>query len=418
MQPFTLHKRTAVAICLIVCCGALLTQCINRQNNETVKENPSGFQQYAGAAACAGCHKKIYDDYLHTAHYHTSAPADDQTLLGSFAPGTNSFSFSPHTTVAMEKRDSGYYQVAYADGIEKVARRFDIAIGSGTKGQTSIYWHNQQLYQLPITYFTQANQWSNSPGYPMKAVFNRTVTARCMECHSTYISVLSAFGKEPELFDSSKILYGVSCEKCHGPAAAHVAWQTGHPADTVAKYITEPKSLTRLLQLDACALCHGGKLTKTKPSFSFVPGERLADYFTFDTTKPDPDNIDLHGNQYGLLRASKCFRMSETLTCTSCHNPHEREKGNLQLFSQRCISCHNNTDTHGNGKLCKMTATLGSAITSNCIDCHMPAKPSRAIAVYLPGATEPRAALIRSHFISIYPEETKKLMEGKAGVSH
>jgi hypothetical protein len=44
------------------------------------------------------------------------------------------------------------------------------------------------------------------------------------------------------------------------------------------------------------------------------------------------------------------------------------------LFFQRCISCHNNND-HGNGKLCKMSASLGSAITANCIDCHMPAKP-------------------------------------------
>jgi len=47
----------------------------------------------------------------------------------------------------------------------------------------------------------------------------------------------------------------------------------------------------------------------------------------------------------------------------------------------------------------------------------MPAKPSRAIAVYLPGASAPTAAYIRSHFISIYPEETKKFME-KTGSGH
>ncbi|MES1226379.1 MAG: hypothetical protein ABUT20_63475, partial [Bacteroidota bacterium] len=179
-------------------------------------------------------------------------------------------------------------------------------------------------------------------------------------------------------------------------------------------FIINPASLSRQQQLDACALCHGGKLQKTKPSFEFVAGDKLSDYFTYDTTtNPVTDNIDVHGNQYGLLRASKCFRMSETMTCNTCHNPHENERGKVEIFSQRCAGCHN-TNEHGNGKICKMTATLGTSINNNCIDCHMPAKASRAIAVYLPGASEPVSAYIRSHFITIYPEETKKFMEKKA----
>jgi len=40
----------------------------------------------------------------------------------------------------------------------------------------------------------------------------------------------------------------------------------------------------------------------------------------------------------------------------------------------------------------------------------MPLNPSRAIAVFLPGKSEPTAALIRTHYISIYPEETKKVL--------
>ena len=411
MKQFSRYKRAAIAICMIVCCGIFLTQCINRQNEEAAITKKVSFKQFAGSASCAGCHKNIYSTHINTAHYRTSQPAAETTIKGSFEPGKNSFSFSAHTLVNMEKRDSGFYQVAYTDGAEKAVRRFDIVIGSGTKGQTSVYWHNDQLYQLPITYFTAANQWSNSPGFPMKATFNRSITSRCMECHSTYVNTVSAPGKEPESFEAASIVYGVDCEKCHGPAAAHVAFQSQNPAATKAKYIINPASLSRQLQLDACALCHGGRLQKTKPSFEFIAGDKLSDYFTFDTAAPNPDNIDLHGNQYGLLRASKCFRMSETLTCNTCHNPHENEKGKLELFSGRCTSCHN-TNEHGNGKLCKMSASLGNLITANCIDCHMPAKASRAIAVYLPGANEPTAAYIRSHYISIYPEETKKFTEG------
>jgi len=416
MKAFSRYKRLAIAICIIVCSGVLLTQCINRQDKTELPEKKVSFQLFAGSASCQSCHKNICDTHIHTAHYNTSQPASAAIPKGSFEPGKNSFVYSPRTMVNMEKRDSGFFQVAYTDGIEKVAHRFDIIVGSGAKGQTSVYWHNDQLYQLPVTYFTAAAQWSNSPGFPMKATFNRAITSRCLECHTTYVNTISSPGKEPESFDAASFVYGVDCEKCHGPAAAHVAWQKANSAEKTAKYIINPRLLSRQLQLDACALCHGGKLQKTKPSFEFIAGDTLSNYFSFDTTAPNPDNIDLHGNQYGLLRASKCFRMSETLTCNTCHSPHENERGKLAVFSTRCAGCHT-ANEHGNGKLCKMSARLGTAISANCIDCHMPAKPSRAIAVYLPGASAPTAAYIRSHFISIYPEETKKFME-KAGSGH
>lgn len=221
-----------------------------------------------------------------------------------------------------------------------------------------------------------------------------------------FFKITSAAGKEPGSFDPKQIIYGVDCERCHGPAAEHVRFQTGHPADTVGNFIINPATFTRQQKLDLCALCHGGRLQKTQPTFSFTAGDTLSRYFIVDTTAPNPDKIDVHGNQYGLLRASKCFRMSETLTCNTCHNMHETERGKTVLFSQRCQTCH----SPAHGPVCKLTKTVGSVITKNCIDCHMPLKPSRAIAVFLAGATEPKAALIRSHFISIYPEETQRII--------
>ena len=88
------------------------------------------------------------------------------------------------------------------------------------------------------------------------------------------------------------------------------------------------------------------------------------------------------------------------MTCTTCHNPHENERGNIALFSQRCMTCHN--PEHHN--TCKMTESIGSSIAQNCIDCHMPLKPSGSITELLPGDKTPTAALIRSHLIKIYPE--------------
>lgn len=304
----------------------------------------------------------------------------------------------------MKKRADGPYQVEYYKGKEKKAKRMDIVVGSGTMGQSFLNWRQDQLFQLPITFFTAANQWSNSPGFPDKVVFNRPITSRCLECHTTFAKTTSAPDKEPETFDHRQIMYGVDCEKCHGPAAQHVQFQTAHPTDTAPKFISNPARFSRQQNLDLCALCHGGRLQKKKPSFTFTSGSLMSHYFVVDTTAPNPEAIDVHGNQYGLLRASKCFRMSKTLTCNNCHNTHEKETGKTVLFSQRCASCHNSD----HGPVCKLEKKLSAVITKNCIDCHMPLKPSRAIAVFLPGANAPTAALIRSHLISIYPEETKK----------
>ena len=203
----------------------------------------------------------------------------------------------------------------------------------------------------------------------------------------------------------------MECEKYHGPAEKHVEFQTQNPKETIGKFIINPGRLTRQQNLELCALCHGGRLQKTKPSFSFVAGDKLADYFLTDTVSNasvDSGFVDVHGNQYGMLKASKCFRMTATLTCVTCHDPHKNERGNIALFSQRCISCHNNV--HDN--FTKINNTPVASISKNCIDCHMPAQPSKSITLLLPGKEVPTAALIRTHFITVYPDATKKFMDG------
>jgi hypothetical protein len=400
------YQRSTRTIAAIVVSIFVLTRCISDQAKKNTAAPASLREQYVGSSACVSCHKTIYDSHIQTAHFHTSEPASDTAIKGSFERDKNMFAFNASVAVAMEKRDSGFYQVEYFKGAEKKARRMDIVVGSGAMGQSFLNWRNNHLFQLPITFFSAANMWSNSPGFPDKVMFNRVITSRCLECHSTFFNITSPAGKEPESFDKAQIIYGVDCEKCHGPAAKHVQFHTAHPADSTGMFIINPAAFSRQQSLDLCALCHSGRLQKTAPSFTYIPGHSLADYFVTDTTAPQPDRIDVHGNQYGLLRASPCFRMSKTMTCNTCHNPHENERGKTALFSQHCMTCHKPEQ----GTFCKMKTISHAVLAKNCIDCHMPLKPSRAIAVFLPGADVPTSALIRSHFISIYPEETKQIM--------
>jgi len=404
-KKFFWHKKSAIVISVIVALVFYLTTCISKDGDKKVSsEQNNDFKKFAGSAVCSNCHKDIYDKHIHTEHHLTSAPSSPQNVIGSFDSGKNVFAFGPFLNVTMEKRDSGMYQVEYNNDLEIRRGRFDIVVGSGRKGQSYLNWIGNRLVQLPITYFTPASQWSNSPGYsPQRPMFYRPITSRCLECHSTYFEKISDTA-ELEEFDHHKIIYAVDCEKCHGPGASHVEFQSKNPGKE-ARYIVNPGKLPRERQLDLCRLCHGGGLAKTKPSFRFQAGDTLTNYFTVKANDHNAGNIDVHGNQFGLLSFSKCFNMSN-LTCMSCHSIHENENGKVEIFSQRCANCHNESA----GKICKMTHVIGPSISNNCIDCHMPKELSHAVSVYLQGDEIPTSALMRTHYIKVYPDAAEKFL--------
>ncbi|HUS03038.1 MAG TPA: multiheme c-type cytochrome, partial [Chitinophagaceae bacterium] len=339
---------------------------MNKESEEAEHKKNKDDMQFAGSETCANCHKNIYDTHVKTAHYLTTRPATEKYILGSFEKGKNIYTYNPNLFIAMQKRDSGLYQVVYFKGEEKKVLPFDMVIGSGTKGQSFAYWQNNRLFQLPITYYEFAHQWANSPGFPGKVQFDRPITSRCLECHSTYVKSISAPDAEKEEFDRNKIIFGVDCEKCHGPATRHVEYQTQNPNEKRAKYIVNLAKLSRQQNLDMCALCHGGNIKRTQPSFTFTAGDDLSKYFVTDSLSTAAVNfgtVDVHGNQYGLLQSSKCFRMSQ-MTCSSCHNTHENERRKTEVFNQRCITCH--TNVHEN--FTTISQTTVSSIKENCIN--------------------------------------------------
>ncbi|MCX6317823.1 MAG: multiheme c-type cytochrome [Bacteroidetes bacterium] len=409
------YRRSVLVLVVLTSAVFLLVQCAGNDKKtgsaEGVTSNPR-YEAYAASEQCASCHKDIYEKHLTTAHHLTGQPANAATIMGSFEEGKNNYSYTPSILLSMQKRDSEFYQVAFYKGEEKKAMRFDMVIGSGVMGESYLNWRGNRLYQLPITFFTAANQWANSPGFPNdRVLIDRPVTARCLECHISYATPTDSARMEPLSFDRNQLIYGVDCQKCHGPAAAHVEYQSKHPEDKQGKFIVNPVKLSRSKQMDICALCHGGNIQKTTPSFSFKAGDDLSDHFIIDTSTTVLLNspVDVHGNQVGLLKASKCFRMTQTLTCNSCHNTHENQRGKTELFSQKCTGCHNTTDA----TFRTATHQQVQGIEKNCIDCHMPAQPSKSIAVKLQGQDILKASLLRTHYIGIYPEEIKKYIQQK-----
>ncbi|MDQ6844014.1 MAG: cytochrome c family protein [Bacteroidota bacterium] len=374
-------------------------------NKGTGISNKDG-NKFAGSAACASCHKDIYESHIKTAHYLDSRPASKKFIKGSFLPGKNKFVYNKWMEVVLEQKKDSLFQTAFINGVEYESKPFGVVIGSGRKGQSYLYWDDNKLFQLPVSYYTNLNSWCNSPGFPINFVkFDRIIPAECLECHGTYAKFDEDENHEP-FYDKSQIIYGIDCERCHGAAANHVAYQLAHPDDKSAKYILNIKQLSRQQRLDGCALCHSGFRNAVKPRFTFTIGDTLDNYSHPRYNADSISTLDVHGNQYGLLMASKCFKMSQ-LDCSSCHNVHVNEANSPKIFSQRCIACHSDVQ-HNSIELPLNKKVL---FNNNCIDCHMPMLPSHKIVLTVDNADNAIPDLVRTHKVGIYPEKTKEILE-------
>ncbi len=295
--------------------------------------------------------------------------------------------FNPEITFLMDARNGGFYETAIhrRNGrVTKHSERIDLVIGSATKGQTYLFWKQNALFELPVSYWAQLKRWVNSPGYvDGSADFDRPVEPRCLECHATYVQPLTAALTENR-YNRETFVLGISCERCHGPGNQHVA-------STQSKL--PPLTLSRDRQIDICAQCHGGAGEPIAPAFSFTPGEPLSNYVKLQQAFAT-DRIDVHGNQVNLLERSRCFQASPQMTCSTCHDVHKPERPAAD-YSSRCLTCHQASQ-------CGMFPKLGNAITANCVDCHMPIQRSNTLV--LDTDDQRLQANVRTHWIRIYSQ--------------
>ena len=363
--------------------------------------------EYVSDSACARCHADKSASYEQTAHHFTSQIASKDSIAGTFAPGTNTMATAnPNLTFRMEERNGEFFQTAVwgapgdsapeGQAARTRSERLDLVIGSGGKGQTYLYWNEDRLFQLPVGYSTVLHRWINSPGYDDGvANFGRGIIPRCLECHATYFQ---AALPDPEIdfYDTKNFELGISCGRCHGPERKHVARYESKNPTAQTDDIVNPAKLPAARQADICAQCHGGQgQRELMPAFTYVPGQPLDRYIDLGPLNPARD-VDVHGKQGMLLVQSRCYQASHTLTCSTCHDVHQKEPG-LAAMSQRCVACHQ-------GELSARHAKAVEATAKNCVDCHMPLLESKVVSLTVDGKkVRPK---FRSHWIRVYsPEE-------------
>jgi hypothetical protein len=362
---------------------------------------------YVGDASCTVCHRKISEDYQHTGHHLTSQLPTPSSVHGSFRIGSNTLtivspaqSVEPGLQFIMESRKDGLFETARSGwNTEAYQRteRIDLVTGSGVRGQTYLFWQGDRLFELPVSYWTDGHRWINSPGYiDGTAEFSRVVNPACLECHATYIRALS---NDPgtNRYDRESLVVGIACESCHGPGAKHVELETKHetePNGSATHGILNPAKFSRDRKVDLCAECHNGiQRVALAPTFSYVPGRPLSEFFK-PLPSPEVEHPDVHGNQVGLLQRSKCYRSSDKMSCTICHDVHTTEHS-VAYYSSKCLTCHQ-------WQSCGMSGKMGrEKIEGRCIDCHMPVEETNVIASETAGKV--LHATMRNHWIKIYP---------------
>jgi hypothetical protein len=110
-----------------------------------------------------------------------------------------------------------------------------------------------------------------------------------------------------------------------------------------------PARLRPVEQVDYCGSCHATSIDVQLSGSMGLPSVRFPAY---------------------RLENSACWRDDARIQCTACHDPHQPLVHDSSYYDQRCLACHQASETtkpddaHP-GRACP-------AATKDCTSCHMP----------------------------------------------
>jgi Flp pilus assembly protein TadD len=363
-----------------------------------VPRNPG----YLGPQACAACHAARVAEFQATRHFQACREPQAATMPPGFAPGRGTYiTRVPGLRFEMTQAGGDFLQTAIAakpGGEQRASAPIALVYGSAGKADEIYFtWHGDRLYELPMAWLHPLNRWGEEPFNPYgTGDFTRTTTPRCLECHNTWFVHVPGTENQYQRHD---YLLGVTCERCHGPGRAHVAFHQAHPGAAADEAIVHPGSLSRERRMDLCAQCHSNATKPRGPVFSYRPGEPLEAYFR--TARVKHRENDHVADQGKYLRQSRCFQKSDTLTCTTCHNPHRPT--DAAAVRGACLKCHQ--PAH-----CAEQERLPAAVRGDCVGCHMPTFTRIQVFFHVEDDKYVPAVWPHEHRIAVYPAARQEVL--------
>ncbi len=314
------------------------------------------FLGQSNAETCASCHPNEVAGFESSSMAHSISPVRSQP--------DGKFEHPASRTLFSVRRLQDGAQQSWER--ERILATLPVAyaIGSGNHAVGYLLQVGNHLFQSPISYYTNRRAYDMAPGYEQasRPDFTRPVTVECLACHVNkplpLPDTLNSY-RSPPLAGLS-----ISCERCHGSAAAHLK-------NPLPGSIVNPAKLSGAPRDSICEQCHlAGDVRIPNPGktpLDFTPGERTEDVFTVFLGSDSLERglkVISHSEQLAL---SACARGSVgRLWCGTCHNPHDEPAQPAAYYRERCLSCH--------------AATLTAAHAApdrNCVACHMPRLPAK-----------------------------------------
>ena len=361
---------------------------------EQVERPPRPAEGYVGTAACAECHSGIHESFRAHPMGHSLAAVSEASTLEDYSRQTTvDMARSARRDVRIRykverKGDAVFHREVGLDGQGEVVYEQSVpihyAVGSGARGRSYITDRDGLMFMSPITWYSQKGRWDLSPGYELTNWrFERPILDGCITCHAGRVAAIpgqsNRFEADPFIEES------ISCERCHGPAAEHVALHRRGPAPGEPDPIVNPEDLSPSQRDAVCFQCHlQGKeriLRYGRTHYDFRPGDEIADVWTVFVTgsRVSHDQTTEAVSQVEQMLASTCYQSSDgRLGCISCHDPHSipEPSRRIEFYRSRCLECHNPESTE-----CSLPLAQRREVTAedSCIECHMPALPANDV---------------------------------------
>ena len=389
-----------VAVVVISCRGKEDRAGGGRPESAAASAHPAAT--FVGRDRCAPCHAEEVRRWTGSHHDLAMQEATPETVLGDFENAR----FTHFGVVSTFTRKDGKYFVR-TDGPDGRLTEYPIAYTFG------VYPLQQYLIAFPGGRYQALNVvWDARPAkeggqrwfhlFPKEEVSFRDPlhwtgayqnwNFMCAECHST--NVRKGYSPETRTYATTFSEIDVSCEACHGPGSAHVAWgeavRAGKAKRTdadmgLAVALRDParnavwemdpakgiakRSVPRTshAEIETCGRCHARR--------SVVAAEYEYGKPLLETHRPalltDPlyradGQIQDEVYEYGSFLQSKMHAAG--VTCTDCHDPHDlKVKGSADRV---CAACHLPEKFESPQHHFHKVGSKGAS----CVACHMPTR--------------------------------------------
>ncbi len=357
---------------------------------------------FVGRPACARCHAEQDRRWRGSHHDLAMQEANEKTVLGDFA---NARFTHFGVTSTFFRREGRFwvrtdgpdgklheYPIAYTFGVDPL-QQYLIAFPGGRYQALNVCWDTRPRSR-------GGQRWFHL--YPKEAVAHddplhwtgpyQNWNFMCAECHST--NVKKGYAAASDAYTTTWSELDVSCEACHGPGSAHVAWadavaagrarkddrdrgmavvlkDPGGPAEWVFDPATgiAKRSIPRTSQteIETCARCHA---RRSVVAADYVYGQPLIQthrpaLLTEGTYYAD-GQIEDEDYEYGSFLQSKMHAAG--VSCTNCHDPHDLKVAGSA--DRVCAGCHQpdrfDTPRHHFHK--------ADSRGASCTACHMPTR--------------------------------------------